>query len=283
MPAGLRALGPLASVENVGDRTVVLSACAQCLRGDLLVLAQDGSGAKKIGTGSHFVPALDGRAVWVWDQAPGERCTVRRVPLAGGSATGRRAARCDRVLDAETHLGLLWADGPEGDESVIDSLSDGTEVFRARSVKTVVGRLVLSDPAADGPLRLTDTAAGTHVDISRPTAAGSPSRAMVAPDGRTLAISFDHPAWPGPRQRMDLWLLDLPTRTWRHAPAMPVHAALRKSGMAWMPDGRLVLLGSFDEVGDVLALWRPGDARWALREVDLPAHGASDFVVLTGS
>jgi hypothetical protein len=28
--------------------------------------------------------------------------------------------------------------------------------------------------------------------------------------------------------------------------------------MAWTGDGRLLLLGSFDGVGDALAVWRPG-------------------------
>jgi hypothetical protein len=50
--------------------------------------------------------------------------------------------------------------------------------------------------------------------------------------------------------------------------------------MAWTGDGRLLLLGSFDRVGDALAVWRPGQDRLAFRRLRLPADraGSDSFV-----
>lgn len=59
------------------------------------------------------------------------------------------------------------------------------------------------------------------------------------------------------------------------------NASLKHTSLAWIPDGRLALLGQFDEVGDALALWRPGEDRLALRKIDLPPGGANSFVPYT--
>ena len=39
---------------------------------------------------------------------------------------------------------------------------------------------------------------------------------------------------------------------------------------AWAPDGRLVMLGKYGRRGHVLAIWRPGDPRVAVRPDPLP-------------
>jgi hypothetical protein len=102
---------------------------------------------------------------------------------------------------------------------------------------------------------------------------------VASPDGRLLAVSFEHPAWPGPRQRLDVWLLDLIELVWRHLPSMPVPAALKATGLSWAPDGRLVLLGDFDGLGSALAVWRPGQDRLAVRSVPPASRGDGVFVV----
>jgi hypothetical protein len=94
-------------------------------------------------------------------------------------------------------------------------------------------------------------------------------------------VEFSDPAWDGgPEQLMDMWLLDLRTGRWRQLPGMPVLAALKVTSMAWTDDGRLLLLGSFDRVGDALAVWRPGQDRLAVRQLRLPADraGSDSFV-----
>ena len=62
---------------------------------------------------------------------------------------------------------------------------------------------------------------------------------------------------------------------------MPMLVALKLTSMAWTGDGRLLLLGSFDGVGDALAVWRPGQDRLAVHRLRLPADRAgSDSFVL---
>jgi hypothetical protein len=55
---------------------------------------------------------------------------------------------------------------------------------------------------------------------------------------------------------------------------------LKFTSMAWTGDGRLLPLGSFDGVGDALAVWRPGQERLAVRQLRLPADraGSDSFV-----
>ena len=77
-----------------------------------------------------------------------------------------------------------------------------------------------------------------------------------------------------PVQSLDVWLLDLRTRHWSQLPGMPALAALKATSMAWTGDGRLLLLGSFDRVGDALAQWRPGQDRLAVCRLRLPADRA---------
>jgi hypothetical protein len=61
---------------------------------------------------------------------------------------------------------------------------------------------------------------------------------------------------------------------------MPVLTALKSTSTAWSGDGRLLLLGSFDQVGDAFAQWRPGQDQLAVRPVQLPPDraGSNSFV-----
>src|SRR5688500_20369460 len=52
---------------------------------------------------------------------------------------------------------------------------------------------------------------------------------------------------------------------------MPAFVALKQTNMAWTDDGRLVLLGESRRT--LVAVWRPGEDRLAVRAVRLPgAH-----------
>jgi hypothetical protein len=117
--------------------------------------------------------------------------------------------------------------------------------------------------------------------VPRPTPLRGSGPGLRSPDRRLLAVEFADPAWEGgPAQLMDVWLLDLRTYRWRRLPGMPVLAALKFTGMAWTGDGRLLLLGSFDRVGDALVAWRPRQDRLAFRHLRLPAdRGGSDSFV----
>jgi hypothetical protein len=52
---------------------------------------------------------------------------------------------------------------------------------------------------------------------------------------------------------------------------MPLHIAPVKPQLRWTADGRLLLLaGIAEEPAAMVALWRPGEPRLAVRRVDLP-------------
>jgi hypothetical protein len=44
--------------------------------------------------------------------------------------------------------------------------------------------------------------------------------------------------------------------------------------MAWTRDGRLVVLTGTAALGQVVAVWRPGQPRLALRQITLPTPSA---------
>ena len=150
-------------------------------------------------------------------------------------------------------------------------------------VHAVADDLVLwgGEEVDQGPFTLSDRRTGLRQRIPRPSRVGEAAGGLLSPDRRLLAVEFGDPAWDGgPTQLMDVWLLDLRTRRWRQLPGMPVLAALKFTSMAWTGDGRLLLLGSFDGVGDALAVWRPGQDRLAVRRLRLPANraGSDSFV-----
>jgi hypothetical protein len=62
---------------------------------------------------------------------------------------------------------------------------------------------------------------------------------------------------------------------------MPAVVSLKQTSMAWTDDGRLVLLAESGR-REVVAVWRPGQARLALKTVRLPerASGSDSFAPL---
>jgi hypothetical protein len=61
---------------------------------------------------------------------------------------------------------------------------------------------------------------------------------------------------------------------------MPAFVALKRTNIAWTADGRLVLLGESGR--PLVAVWRPGDRRLAVKRVRLPERtsGSDSFAVL---
>jgi hypothetical protein len=103
--------------------------------------------------------------------------------------------------------------------------------------------------------------------------------ALVQPHGPYVAIGFADPAYPGPQQAEDVFLLDRRSGSLVHVPGFPASIRLKFSSMAWAADGRLVLLVR-DEDGARIGVYRPGDRSVALRRVELPAaSGGSDQFV----
>jgi hypothetical protein len=97
----------------------------------------------------------------------------------------------------------------------------------------------------------------------------------VDPRGRFVALAFADPAWQGGGQQViDVWLLDTETRKLTQLPGMPAFVSLKRTSMSWTADGRLVLLGE-SRGKDIVAVWRPGQRRLAIKTVHLPDRSES--------
>lgn len=158
-----------------------------------------------------------------------------------------------------------------GRDVVLTLSTPRQEVYVVRKGSTAAARVVVAPSPGSGTLRWNGDSALRLGDRRFPLPSsislGRP-RLTVSPDLRYAAVEYGEPAWPGPRQRLDVWVLDLRDGRWTQLPSMPVAASLKLTGLAWAGDGRLVLLGSFDGTGSALAVWRPGEPRLALRRTD---------------
>jgi hypothetical protein len=132
-------------------------------------------------------------------------------------------------------------------------------------------KLVLAGPAKQFTL-LDGKSRATH-RLPWPSVLGFRDQAAVDPGGRFVALAFASPG--GSNQALDIWLLDTETRKLTQLPGMPALVALKRTSIAWTDDGRLVLLGERPNGNDVVAVWRPGQARLATKTVALPDRSDS--------
>jgi hypothetical protein len=79
-----------------------------------------------------------------------------------------------------------------------------------------------------------------------------------------------------------VWVLDLRSGRLVQVPGFPADVGLKLTSMAWTRDGRLVILAESGR-RTVVAVWRPGRGRLALRSVRLPVRqGGSDTFAILG-
>jgi hypothetical protein len=187
-------------------------------------------------------------AIWV---DPDQVDALRRGSLrarsigAGGQVAPGRGGRAVWVVEGRGSAALV-------ERASVRALPGGAPT-RIAAPWAVAGPYVLG---AGRPLTLTDEGA-------------------AAPDGRHIALDFADPAYHSTgTQVMDVWLLDAQTGRLTQLPGMPAIAHLKFTSFAWAPDGRLVLLS---QDAGLVAVWRPGRARLAVRRVRLPRpSGGSD-------
>ncbi|WP_214326534.1 hypothetical protein [Nonomuraea sediminis] len=227
----------------------------------LYALAPGASRARFLTAADFALASADGGGVWVQS---GKRC--RELRFGGGS----RTAACAGGVDADTQLGLLIR--PESGDMRLADPATGRVLLRAQQILAVArGQALVSD---GGRLTLVDVPSGRKRALDSPRTEGSASHGLPSPDGRWIAVPFGDPAWPGPRQYLDVWVLEISSGRWSRLPGMPVPAALKALTVSWLPDGRLALAGAFPATAAVrpddgdyagmLALWRPGEPRLAV-------------------
>ena len=263
------------SVVSVGGRAAVVVARAAWLRADLYAVDGRERRALRLGTGAAVVPAADGQSVWVKSFPAPTRCTLRQLRLDGHVLTKAQPFPCQSTIYPAGQLGIVM-----NRTKLLDPRTGRTILKTGWGVIAAAGKtLVLSGPGNSFSLLNASTRKTRRVPW--PRTIGRLGGPAVDPRGRYVAVEFGNPAWNG-GQGLDVWLLDLATAKLTHLPGMPALVALKQTSMAWTDDGRLVLLGASGGK-DVVAVWRPGQARLGIKTVSLPDRrdsGNDSFALL---
>jgi hypothetical protein len=273
---------PVLSVLAVGRDAVVWldrrTPAEKAPAAEIYVVRHDGTTATRIATAWDVAPAANGRAVWLKSFNDSRHCGLREVALSGRQLRSRPLPCSTRLIDGGS--GALLVEG----SSVVDPLTKRT-LLRTGGVWAVAGHYALTSRGCCRPLTLTDLRSGRQRRLPWPSQVGGIDQAAVQPSGKLVAVDFADPAYQGSGiQVADAWLLNPATSRLQHLPDMPADVALKFTSMSWTNDGRLVWLAQ-TEGHDVVAVWRPGEKRIAVRRVQLPVRdsGSDAFVVWTGA
>lgn len=269
------------SVLPVGEHAVIVSyrVCTSCRPPgpEVYGIWRGSTSAVRLGSPQQVAAARDGRAVWLLGHQTTTACTLRRVGLDGRPRRPVWPVSCMTTLLGELPAGLLVASGTSEDPwerlpSLINHHGHRTRLgFPAADLLAATGQLVLTSAEPLDPLTLTNLRSGASWRLGWPSRLrGGTHIAAVHPNGRDIAVGFHGLAAPG-KAGYDLWLLNTATRRWQHLPDLPAaDIAAKAIDMAWTRDGRLVVLTGTATLGQVVAVWRPGQPRLALRPVKLP-------------
>jgi hypothetical protein len=260
-------------VVGVGGRAAVVDASAVYRHANFYAVRGRAARVSELGTGADVAPAPDGRSVWVKSFANARRCTLRQLGLDGQAIRAPRAFPCASTLYPAGSLGLVV-----NRTRVFDPRTGHTLLRTRWGVLAGAGRtLVLAGPTKT--LIVLDTTSGAQRRMPWPSTLIGLDYPAVDPLGRYVALAFGSPGHTN--QVLDVWVLDSKTKALTQLPGMPAFVALKRTSLAWTDDGRLVLLGH-SSGRDVVAVWRPGDKRLAVKTIDLPERdGSSDsFAVL---
>jgi hypothetical protein len=252
--------------------------------GEIYAVRHRTSAATRIATGWAVAPAADGLAVWVKSFKDGHHCTLAEVGLDGSRLRRPRPLPCSTELAVAGSVPLLVRRN-----SVVDPLTGRTLLHGRAGVWAISGDLALTRLRRLEPpelLALRDLRSGERWPLPWPseigvTGQGGTDQAVVQPNGNVIALDFGDPAYQDSgTQVTDVWLLDPTARSFQHLPDMPAAVSLKFTSMSWTSDGRLVMLAR-TAGRDVVAVWRPGEKRIAVRRVRLPARnsGSDAFVV----
>jgi len=277
---------PVLSVLAVGKDAVVWldrrTPATKVPSAEIYVVRHGAMSATRIATGWDVAPSADGAAIWLKTYRDARHCTLRELALDGHQRRTPRQVPCSTRLIEAGGVALLV----QG-RSVVDP-GTGQTLLRSPGIWAIAGHVALSAAGLHGPLTLTDLRSGERWRLRYPSQIGGQGgrdEAAVQRNGKLVALSFSDPAYQlSGTQVTDVWLLDTTNRRFHHLPDMPAAVALKFTSMSWTSDGRLVMLAETAQ-HDVVAIWRPGDKRIAVRRVQLPPRnsGSDSFVVWPGA
>jgi hypothetical protein len=272
-------------VETVGEHAVVISrpGCrgSDCPTNPDVHLVRHGETvATRLGAALDVEASRDRLGVWLLSRLDATRCVIGQVGLDGRQRRPARPAPCQAVLVDELPAGLLlYVTAPGGGDPYSALLTAGGIRRLPMVVDGVAGGdLVLSTVEPGRLVALSDVGNGASQRLPWPSSLEDHVMGEVGahPDGRLAHVAF-YPALDGAELTLDVWLLDVTTRRWRQLPGMPLRLAPVKPQLRWTADGRLLLLaGAAGEPAAVVATWRPGEPRIAVRQVKLPGPELPD-------
>jgi hypothetical protein len=227
-----------------------------------------------LGPAADVESARDGRGVWLLSRQDATRCALGQVGLDGRARRPAQPVPCDAVLIDELPAGLLIY-GPNGPYSALVTADAAMRRLPQVVDGVAGGDLVLSTLQRGKLIALTDLRAGTSHRLRWPSTLQDHVMGLIDghPDGRLASVAF-YPARNRGEQTVDIWLLDLGTRRWQRLPDMPLRLGTSKPQATWTADGRLLVLAELaDEPAGLVAVWRPGEPRIAVRRVRFPEPG----------
>lgn len=254
--------GDLSSVIQLGPVAALIGGveCASCGHNLPVFLVRPGDlNVTPIGRAWQAAPAGGDKGGWFLRSESLGRCTIRRIGL-DGQAHRARPSRCASDLGGQMPPGLIV------NRSLLEDPASGRVLLRASGMLAASGAYVLRSPAK-GRLVLQGLRARAQDRLRWPSAYVFAQGAVVRPNFGQIAVWFIS----GPvDQHIDVWLLDVAARRFKHVPGFPVSAELKRTSLTWTTDGRLVILTRI-RGRDALVVWRPEAQRSASAFLTLPA------------
>jgi len=268
--------------------------CQRCALSQAeFLIASDGSVRRiatlpKIGpraTGTiEATPALGAPATWVLTWPRVGPCTLRLVP---GTRPAVRVPCGD--LARATEAGVLMWSGPYSTEALVNPLTGKLRARVAGSLWPVHGDLALENYGLQpggplgtefGHLSLVSLITGDRRQLAWPSYFGNIISVVPEPHGPLVAVDFGSPAYPGPAQAEDIWILNTTTGTFSHLPEYPAQVDIKASDVVWTDDDRLVIVAHGGGRA-VVGIWKPGQATLPLRTVP-SRFGYDAFIPIIG-
>lgn len=272
---------PVLTVLDVGRNAVVWlqrrATGRSVPRAEIYVVPDGTTRATRIATASEVAPSIDGAGVWLKSYLSRDRCSLREIDLGGSLRTRPWSVSCSsRLVNAGGRALLISG------TRLVEPASRWM-LARAPLALGLSRDVLVTATGPQGSVVLTDLRTGSATRLAYPSrirGQGGFDEAIVDPTGRFVALSFADPAYElSATQVTDVWLLDTERGTLRQLPDMPAAVSLKRTSMAWVHDGRLVILA--ESAGRTLvAAWRPDAERLSVRPIRLPmrASGSDAFV-----